>query len=141
MLVDYLLSIDPGDSSGLAFFEFGVLTKALTLDFQSAFWEVQSARNKGFWILCEKAHIRGHQKIAIDKIEKLKHKVRLINPDYTLSPVQWKGGLPKNVTKSRVLRLLSKKEIKAIKAGSTLDAFDAIGLGLVFFERCSRGLV
>ena len=50
------------------------------------------------------------------------------------TPRQWKGSVPKAVTKRRVLEDLLLEERNAIHPRATHDAFDAIGIGLYYLN-------
>ena len=66
----------------------------------------------------------------------------------TLSPSDWKGQVPKEVTRKRVLAKLVEIEmsrltecLEPIKPSLHHNLFDAIGIGLVFVKRARRGVV
>lgn len=67
---------------------------------------------------------------------------------HTMSPAEWKGQTPKEVTKKRVLGKLTPTELArleqclaTIKPGLQHNLFDSIGLALVFLKRARRGVV
>lgn len=50
-------------------------------------------------------------------------------------PAVWKGQAPKGVIKARSVMKLSPLERLAVRAGTTLDGWDAIGVGLHYLKR------
>lgn len=50
-------------------------------------------------------------------------------------PAAWKGQAPKKVIAERSRSRLSAEEISRVRKGSTLDTWDAIGLGLFHLKR------
>lgn len=63
-------------------------------------------------------------------------------PVTLIKPAGWKGQVPKDITKKRILSLLDDAEINAIvKGGDMHNVFDAIGIGLFGLGRAKRGMV
>lgn len=63
-------------------------------------------------------------------------------PVTLIKPAEWKGQVPKDITKKRILSLLDEAEINAIvKGGEMHNVFDAIGIGLFGLGRAKRGMV
>lgn len=67
---------------------------------------------------------------------------------HTTSPSDWKGQVPKEVTRKRVLAKLTAPELSRlteclapIKPSLQHNLFDAIGIGLVFLKRARRGVI
>lgn len=67
---------------------------------------------------------------------------------HTISPADWKGNCPKEVTRKRVLGKLTAEEratleidINRVKPGLRHNLFDSIGLALVFLKRARRGVI
>lgn len=67
---------------------------------------------------------------------------------HTMSPAEWKGNTPKEVTKKRVLGKLNPLELDGLlcdldrfKPSLQHNLFDSIGIGLVFLKRARRGVV
>lgn len=57
-----------------------------------------------------------------------------------ITPNQWKGSVPKEITKDRALKLLEVSELDALR-GSKHDMWDAVGIGLYHLHRAARGLI
>jgi len=53
----------------------------------------------------------------------------------SLLPSVWKGQAPKGVIKARSQRKLSAAELARVRPGTTLDGWDAIGVGLYVLGR------
>jgi len=47
-------------------------------------------------------------------------------------PSQWKGQAPKSVSKDRIKRRLTQKELLSVDRKATHDAWDAIGIGAYY---------
>lgn len=50
-------------------------------------------------------------------------------------PAAWKGQVPKKIVAERSQKRLTPAEMAAVRKGSTLDTWDAIGLGLHHLKR------
>ena len=54
-------------------------------------------------------------------------------------PAEWKGQVPKDVMAARAKAKLASVELAAIRPQSTLDTWDAIGIGLHYLKGAHRG--
>jgi hypothetical protein len=52
-----------------------------------------------------------------------------------LQPADWKGQAPKRVIQARSRARLSPAELARVRRGTTLDGWDAIGVGLHYLRR------
>lgn len=55
-----------------------------------------------------------------------------------VDPAAWKGQAPKHVVAARSREVLSGAELARVEAGATLDAWDAVGLGLWYLRGASQ---
>jgi len=60
-------------------------------------------------------------------------------PFFKIKPVKWKGNLPKKIHHERILRLLTRPEIKMVPVDHNVR--DAVALGLYALGRTGRGAV
>ena len=59
-----------------------------------------------------------------------------------VEPAEWKAQVPKDITKRRILELLSHSEPLSIKKGGEMhNVYDAIGIGLFALGRAKKGMV
>ena len=52
-----------------------------------------------------------------------------------LLPAVWKGQAPKTVLEARSKKKLSAAELGSVRPGTTLDGWDAVGVGLFYLKR------
>jgi len=137
----YLLSIDPGVTTGTAYFINGELHRAFAIPFEKLMTEPPQAFFNE--VILEFPKWRPHSGAEIDDLLGLAHKAGRIE-QFCLErgmvvdrvwPHVWKGSVPKPIHNQRVLRTLSSDELARVPLrprAKTPDhnCIDAIGIGL-----------
>lgn len=127
--------VDPGDKTGVAVFERTRLQAAYTVAFKEfTVWQP--------WVLTqaiiETPVYRRNDRVDPNKIIALARKVGWLERGFSefgvpvklVKPHEWKGSMPKSVTKARALRVLTEAELGVIDPKASHDAWDAIAMGL-----------
>lgn len=155
MATDRVISIDPGCShSGVACWVGQTLVAA------GGASDLQGIKEVADWLVAERVvlevpgrlsrHVRLESALKLSEfVGQIKATLRL--PTVEFLPTRWKGNLPKPTKASepyivteRCKEFLSSAEKETIvvpgSARKRWDVWDAIGIGLVYLERCRRGL-
>ena len=143
-----VIVLDPATRRcGVAVFVEGVLQSAMTVRAKTTAGVVnmlgtELARADSVVIETPVTHKRATARH--EDLRGLRVMVRLVRKTATcpvlgVTPRQWKGNVPKEITAARALAILSDAERAAIRDDSD-DTTDAIGLGLVALTRAKRGV-
>ncbi len=137
----YLLAIDPGNTTGVAFFRNGELLSAYASPFERFITNPVFAEN----VVIEVPKWRPHSHEEVDDLIGLARKVGRIEDCFSRNgarvtcvwPHQWKGSVPKVVHNERVLKVLKPGELLILPRRSKRAKFpydrnmvDAVGIGL-----------
>lgn len=151
-----LLSIDPGENTGWALFQYGALVGAgvcLPEEVHSCAHGTSETRVTVDTLVIEWPRERTHgRRIAASSIIELAARAGVVLGSVPhakctrIHPEEWKGNIPKPrkgetyIIEERVRSILQPHELLALPAKLRHDAFDAVGLGLFALGRATRGL-
>lgn len=142
-----IVAIDPGKHAGIAWFEGGLLVRAMLVDPD----ESEPLRcpfvRPWFAVVELPCHQRGDTPARTNDLFKTAFRAgRLVErtgarANHTISPHAWKGNVPKDLHNERVLKKLSAAEREIVYAACTQDGkrvavgllnnvIDAVGIGL-----------
>jgi hypothetical protein len=152
------VSVDLGKrKAGIAVWDDGILVHAQTIHVASqGEWEpvmMSTAILAGIRKVVDTAHftitmewpiVYGNALANADNVNDLQEVGRLLGvgiPTKRVSPFQWKGNVPKEITRARTRAVLSEAEVAQLPAETEHDAWDAVGIGLFAEGRTRRGIV
>lgn len=112
-----------------------------------ASWGLVTALEMGYavegWVVEDPQNYR-HGDVKEDDLDDLRYVIEELETAVTrvtrVRPAKWKGQVPKPIHQRRILASLTPDEHALVLAlPRCRDAVDAVGLGLVYFGRASRG--